>query len=72
MMAPKAIAGQHKWQALLYYQLHMRAVQSHLRSAWLRQHMKWVMPWELFLIHRQSTRNAFQFKLRVFGCNELP
>ena len=34
--------------------------------------VKWVMLWELFLIHRQSTMNAFWFKLRIFGHKELP
>ena len=34
--------------------------------------VKWVMPWELFLIHLQSTKNAFQSKLRMFGSRELP
>ena len=29
--------------------------------------VKWLMPWELFLIHRQSTKNAFRSKLRMFG-----
>ena len=34
--------------------------------------VKWMMPWELFLIHRQSMKNAFQLKLRMFGHKELP
>ena len=33
--------------------------------------VKWVMPWELFLIHRQSTKDAFGSKLRMFGRKEL-
>ena len=33
--------------------------------------VKWVMPWELFVIHRQNTKNAFRFKLRLFVHKEL-
>ena len=35
--------------------------------------LKWLMPWELpCLIHRQSKKKAFCFKLRMFGHQELP
>ena len=34
--------------------------------------VKWLMPWVLFLIHRQSTKNACRSKLPMFGHKELP
>ena len=34
--------------------------------------VKWVMPWELCLVHRKSTRNAFRSQLGTFEHKELP
>ena len=33
--------------------------------------VKWVTPWEFFLIHRQNKKKALQFKLRLLGNEEL-
>ena len=34
--------------------------------------VKWLMPCELCLIHRKSTKDAFSSKLRTFGQKEVP
>ena len=34
--------------------------------------VKCLMPWELCLIYRRIKKNAFRFKLRMFGYQELP
>ena len=51
--------------------LHSVFRRSHCCSKTTKQ-LKWWVPWELFLIHRQSKKNAIWFKLRIFGHQELP
>ena len=51
--------------------LHSAFCRSYCRSKPALQ-VKWLMPWKLSLIHRQSTMNAFRSKLPMFGHKELP
>ena len=51
--------------------LHSACRRSNCRSKSAVQ-VKWVMMQELFLIHRQASKNAFRFKLRMLGHKELP
>ena len=51
--------------------LHSACRRSNCRSKSALQ-VKWVMLWELCLIDRQGSKNAFRFKLRMFGHKELP
>ena len=34
--------------------------------------VKWVMPWQLLLIHRHRKKNAFRSEMHMFGHQELP
>ena len=51
--------------------LHSALCRSNCRSKPTLQ-VKWVVPRELFLIHTQSTINAFQSKLPMVQHKELP